>query len=107
MSFGSTLQTIFNGKCTDAGCHTGMKPAANMLLSAGKSYAALVGAPTDGCSGSKLRVKAGSPSESYLLNKLTGAGMCSGSVMPKTGGELSAAQIDQFRAWICNGAPNN
>jgi hypothetical protein len=34
------------------------------------------------------------------VNKLTGIGMCSGSAMPKAGGELSAAQVDVIRAWI-------
>jgi hypothetical protein len=30
--------------------------------------------------------------------------MCTGSVMPKAGGELSPAQIDVIRAWIGAGA---
>jgi hypothetical protein len=33
--------------------------------------------------------------------------MCAGSVMPKAGGELPAAQIQLIRDWICQGAPKN
>jgi hypothetical protein len=58
-----------------------------------------------GCTTSHIRVVPGSVSTSYLVNKLTGVGMCSGSQMPLTG-SLSSSQVDQIRAWICNGAPN-
>jgi hypothetical protein len=37
------------------------------------------------------------------MAKLTGVGMCSGSMMPKAGG-LTTAQIDTFRAWMDSGA---
>lgn len=81
-------------------------PKANLLLSAGKAYAGLVNAPSSACAG-KLEVVPGSVQQSYLMNKLTGVGMCAGTVMPKAGSPLPAGQVDLFRAWICNGAPNN
>lgn len=58
----------------------------------------------DGCSTAKIRVVPRDPAASYLVAKLTGVGMCSGSVMPKAGGELSTSQLDGVRAWIGAGA---
>jgi hypothetical protein len=82
-----------------------MRPSEGLdLSSASVAFAALVNVKTGQCGGAKLRVVPGDPSASYLVNKLTGVGMCSGSVMPKAGGELSAAQIDVVRAWIGAGA---
>jgi hypothetical protein len=56
---------------------------------------------------SRLLVAANDPTASYLINKLTDAGMCQGTIMPKMGPALSAAEIDVVRAWIGNGASNN
>jgi hypothetical protein len=50
---------------------------------------------------------AGGAAVSYLINKLTGVGMCSGSQMPKVGTKLTTAQIDTIKGWINAGAPNN
>jgi hypothetical protein len=83
-----------------------MQPAASMSLETGKSYAQLVNVPSSTCSG-KTRVKPAAVAESYIINKLTGVGICNGSMMPKVGGPLPAAQIDTIRRWICQGAPNN
>ena len=82
-------------------------PAEGLNLNAGKAYAALVNAPSSQCGGGTLLVKPGAVGESYLVNKLTGQGMCFGSRMPKGGSSLSQAQIDLVRTWICAGAPNN
>ncbi len=42
---------------------------------------------------------------SYLINKLTGSGMCIGTAMPKgTPTPLDPADIDTIRAWIASGA---
>jgi len=54
-----------------------------------------------------MRVSPGSPSTSYLLNKLTGQGICAGTQMPARGQSLPSAQIESIRAWICQGAPKN
>jgi hypothetical protein len=88
------------------GCHGGMRPAGNLdLSSATTARAALVNVGADGCIGTaKIRVVPGDPAASYLIAKLTGVGMCSGSVMPKMGSELTAAQLDVIRAWIGSGA---
>lgn len=52
----------------------------------------------------KLLVAPGSPSNSYLVNKLTGTDMCSGSRMPKGGSSLSNGDIESVRVWIGSGA---
>lgn len=79
-------------------------PSAGLPLANGQSYSALVNQPA-GCGGGLL-VKAGDVGGSYLYNKVTGAGMCSGSKMPK-GKTLSSNQIALIEAWICNGAKND
>ncbi len=104
--FAAAVQPIFTANCIDAGCHTGLRPAAKLALGTGKSWTALVGAPSSACSG-KVRVVSGSVDQSYLVSKLTGVGMCAGSQMPKTGTSLSAANLATVKAWICNGAKND
>jgi hypothetical protein len=106
VSFASQVQVILTAECASAGCHSGTVPKGGLALTTGKSFAALVGVAASGCGG-KVRVTPGAVDQSYLINKLTGVGICSGTLMPKAGGALPPAQIDLFRAWICNGAPNN
>lgn len=106
VSFGSQLQPILTSQCATTGCHTGNMPKASLNLTSGKSHAELVNVASSACSGKSLVVP-GAVDQSYLMNKLTGVGMCAGSVMPKAGGALPASQIELFRTWICNGAPNN
>ncbi|MEZ4392902.1 MAG: MXAN_6577-like cysteine-rich protein [Polyangiales bacterium] len=106
VSLASQLQPIFNASC-NTGCHGTVRPAGGLALSTGRSYAALVNVAASGCNVGTLRVAPGSVSSSYLMNKLTGVGMCSGNQMPANGAELPSNQLDLFRAWICNGAPNN
>jgi hypothetical protein len=74
--------------------------------SASQTYTSLVGKAAS-C-GSLLLVKPFEPTQSYLVNKLTGIGMCGGSRMP--GGinpNMSNSQIDIVRAWIGRGALND
>jgi hypothetical protein len=73
-------------------------------LTPGKSYGSLVNVPAD-CG--LVRVAPRAPSKSYLVNKLTGDGICAGTQMPARGQSLPAGQIDLIRGWICQGAPNN
>ena len=103
-SFSGQVQPIFDADCTTA-CHSGARPAGGLSLVAGSSHGELVNV-TSTCSGRKYVVPS-SPQTSYLMNKLTGVGMCAGSIMPKIGGELSQSQIDLIRRWICQGAPKN
>jgi hypothetical protein len=103
VSFAGQVQSIFNASCT-TNCHGGNRPSAGLNLTQGNAYSNLVNVPGD-CS--KVLVVPKSPSTSYLLNKLTGVGICSGTQMPAKGVSLSSAQIDSIRGWICQGAPNN
>ncbi|MDF2697531.1 MAG: Tryptophan synthase alpha chain, partial [Labilithrix sp.] len=105
-SFTSQIQPILTAECASSGCHVGVQPKGSLPLSTGKAYAALVNAPSSACAG-KIRVVPGAVDQSYLMNKLTGVGMCAGTAMPKAGGTLAPAQLDLFRRWICNGAPAN
>lgn len=106
VSFAATIQPIFTASCT-TGCHGGSRPSAGLDLSPGNAYAALVGKLTSGCRDNRVRVAAGNPSGSYLLDKLLGQNMCSGSQMPARGTSLPPAQIEAVRSWICQGAPAN
>lgn len=102
-SYATDIHPLFQG-CGTSSCHGGAKPAQGLNLSnSSTAYAALVDVPSTQCSG-RLQVKPGDPGASYLVAKLTGVGMCAGSIMPKTGAKLSAAQIDEVRAWIGSGA---
>lgn len=69
------------------------------------AYTEMVNVVANDCNGSARLVVPGDIGASYLVNKLTGVGMCSGSRMP--GGsypDLTPAQLDVVRAWIGSGA---
>ena len=106
----SQLQTaVFTPKCS--GCHNGSNPPGGALpgsqnLTAGNSFAALVGVASLEQPGLR-RVKQGDPDNSYLIQKLEGLAGISGSRMPLGGPFLDQATIDQIKAWIASGAPNN
>jgi hypothetical protein len=86
--------------CGDANCHGGGAPAQGLnLSSAANALAGLVGVGANECD-DRLRVAAGAPADSYLINKLTGEGLCAGERMPRGRPALSTAQIDTVRAWI-------
>lgn len=108
VSFSTDVMPIFDGAgCGATGCHAGAQPKGELDMStAQKTYDQLVGVSSVQCTG-RLRVEAGSPTSSYLIDKLVGTNMCSGNQMPKGGTPLSTSQIDTIRAWIGNGAPNN
>jgi hypothetical protein len=105
-SFATDVLPLFQAAdCAGSACHGGMRPSEGLnLSSASVARAALVNVKTGPCGGAKVHVVAGDPAASYLVNKLTGVSSCSGSVMPKAGGDLSAAQIDVVRAWMRAGA---
>ncbi len=71
------------------------------------AYANLVNVTASTCTTTHTRVTPGDVSMSYIINKLTGVGMCSGNMMPARGASLSASQLGVIEAWICEGAPNN
>jgi hypothetical protein len=57
--------------------------------------------------GSNALVAPGDVDRSYLMNKLTGVGICAGTQMPKRGISLPSSHLDLIRSWICRGARND
>jgi hypothetical protein len=85
--------------CT--GCHGGTEGLtityANLI--SGLSVAA------EGCNPPRKYVVAGSPTTSYLLEKVEGVNLCAASArMPPGGPYLSTAEIQTITNWICDGA---
>jgi hypothetical protein len=77
-----------------------------MSLEPGKSFASMVNVKATECSDGRFRVKPGAPDASYLVDKLNGVDLCSGTRMPKSGG-VSSGEIQTIVNWICAGAPPN
>ena len=103
-AYGADVHPLFTSCGTGMGCHSGVRPADNLAFtSASVAYAQLVGVASAQCSG-RVRVVRNDIAASYLVNKLTGVGMCLGSRMPKGEPPLTAAQLDTVRAWIATGA---
>ena len=103
LSYGADIEPIITANCLGMACHGGVKPQGDLDLRAGSGYGDLVGVPSGECS-NRLRVAAGDPASSYLLDKLNGTNLCLGTPMPKAGQSLPPAQIDAITSWICHGA---
>jgi mono/diheme cytochrome c family protein len=107
-TFSTQIQAqILNPACVS--CHTdeGRTPASGLNLRSGAAFANLVGVPSIGKPGA-IRVIAGNPGNSYLVQKLEGASDIVGLRMPRNGPPfLTAEQVALIRLWIQNGAPNN
>jgi mono/diheme cytochrome c family protein len=100
-------QQILTPACV--ACHTddGRTPAGGLNLKSGSAHGQLVGVASTGKAGA-VRVIAGNPSGSYLVQKLEGAADIVGLRMPRNGPPfLTDAQVALIRQWIQNGAPNN
>jgi hypothetical protein len=106
VSFASAVQPILTNNCATAGCHSGMLPKESLSLEPGKSYAGLVNVASMQCNDGRMRVKPGSPSKSYLIDKIAQLDICTGSKMPAAM-ELDSPDIVTIANWICAGAPNN
>lgn len=92
--------------CGSAGCHGGSVPSAGLnFSSAATAFAELVGQASTQCGGAGATLVApGVPASSYLVNKLTGVGMCGGTRMPRGRAAWSASDIELLRDWIAGGA---
>ncbi|WP_437295385.1 c-type cytochrome domain-containing protein [Sorangium sp. So ce426] len=93
---------------TCAGCHGNAGPAAAGLdLRANAAHGELVNGNSTECTGRKLVVP-GKPSESYIINKVRGSGLCGDDTRmppPDSGNALPEASIKKINDWICAGAP--
>lgn len=105
-SFAAIQRDILTPSCES--CHTdnGRSPAGGLNLKVGAAYPNLVGQASSAKAGA-IRVVAGNPSGSYLVQKLEGALDIVGLRMPRVGAPLSDAQVAIIRQWIQEGAQNN
>ncbi len=99
--FQSIQDNVFTPICTK--CHLGANAPEGLQLDQAHSYALLVGVPSAEIP-AILRVKPGDPANSYLIQKLEGAGGIVGVQMPFGGPYLPQSTIDVIRQWITNGA---
>src|SRR5688572_15582502 len=96
----SIQENVFSAVCTN--CHVGASAPQGLRLEEGMSHAMLVNVPSTEVP-SILRVNAGNPDDSYLIQKIEGTASV-GEQMPLGGPELSAEQIAAIRQWITDGA---
>ncbi len=101
VSFAVDLQPILVANCV--GCH-GAGGSGGLNLSPDVAWANLVGVETTGYA-PQQRVVAGNPDQSVLYLKLSGASGV-GDRMPQ-GGMLLDDDIEKFRVWVVQGAPDN
>ncbi len=109
VSFAGELQSILTASCTSANCHDSTQPQLGLQLTTGVARGDLFDVSSQQCGSLKLVVP-NAPNESYLIDKLVGnnpGGCFVGLRMPKLASALSAAEIQAFRDWIANGAPDN
>lgn len=106
VSFSGDVAPILVSSCATNGCHKGMMPQQGLDLTAAASYQNLVNVAAQQCNDGRKRVLPGDPDQSYLIDKMLGVDMCSGTQMPKLK-PLPSAQIETIANWICSGAPNN
>jgi hypothetical protein len=108
VSLSEQIQNTLSSDCAVAGCHVPGNPPLGLVLAPGFSYDYLVGVrsreyPVE------LRVNAGDPTTSFLYQKVSENPPPVGYQMPApaTGSILGQPEIDRFRRWILQGAPNN
>ncbi len=104
VSFSGDVAPMLAASCAGRGCHGGAMPREGLDLNSEASYDHLVGVTASECSDGRLLVAPGDPARSYLLQKLTGADLCSGTLMPKADSPLSSSEIALLSGWICAGA---
>jgi hypothetical protein len=110
VSFAGELQPVLSAKCTAAGCHGTIAAQEGLQLTdAATSYSNLVGVASHQCP-TLQRVTPANADASYVIVKFLGsvsAPCFFGSKMPKGLTALTLEEIQAFRDWIANGAPNN
>jgi hypothetical protein len=99
-NFNSIQTNVFTPVCT--ACHAGASAPVGLRLDEGNSYNLLVGIPSTEVPG-LLRVRAGDPDNSYLIQKLEGRAAV-GAQMPLGGPPLPVSTIAFIRQWIADGA---
>jgi hypothetical protein len=100
-TFTEVQTEVFDQSCVFSACHKGASPAGEMNLEL-DAYDDIVNVPSTQHA-TKVRVKPGDPSGSYLMDKLLNMPVMGTDEMPP-GAPLSEARIDMIRAWIEAGA---
>ena len=116
-SFDIIQEKILNTSCAISGCHSSTADPGvsqhGLLLTSGKSYAALVGAAAKNGAAAALGLKLVSPRDpenSFLIHKITcetghhATASNFGAQMPLGGTFLTKGQVEFIRKWIINGA---
>ncbi len=101
-NFSEIQANVFTPTCATTGCHFGAGAPQGLRLDAANSYGLLVGVASGEMS-SILRVAAGDPNNSYLIQKLEGTASVGGR-MPLNAPSLARTSIDTIRQWITDGA---
>lgn len=104
-TFTELRERVFTPSCTFLACHSGASPAGGLGLDTDTAHTALVDAMAMGVPG-RIRVVAGDPDGSYLIEKLTATMPAAGDPMPPTA-PLEAGRIELVRAWIEAGAADD
>ncbi|MFH1197485.1 MAG: hypothetical protein V1720_17425 [bacterium] len=104
INFSEIQKQVFTPSCATTGCHAGSSVQANLDLSDGSSYNALINI-TSLLNPNFKRVKPGDSQNSFLIKMLRNSGDGS-SQMPPTG-KLNDSVIDSIAAWIDKGALND
>jgi hypothetical protein len=104
-TFTRVQNEIFTPTCARIGCHHPVGQQSQLVLTAGRAYAEIVGRPSVE-NPSLMRVAPNDVTNSYLYRKITGAGI-TGDRMPQGLPPLSDAEIALVRNWIRRGAPND
>jgi Bacterial Ig-like domain len=100
--FSEIQSNVFTPTCATSGCHTGASAPQGLRLDAANSYGLLVGVASSQVP-SVLRVAAGNPGNSYLIQKLEGTA-AAGARMPLNRTPLAQSTINIIRQWITDGA---
>lgn len=114
-TFALIQETIFTPTCAKSGCHASKNDDSfkqhGLVLEKSVAYSNLLNVlatNVDAKANSKKLVVAGSPENSFLINKIcndiTICGKSYGSTMPLGGNPLSVGQVEFIRQWIKNGA---
>jgi hypothetical protein len=98
------VQAIFTQNCSTSSCHGGSRPAGNLSLVAGQTWAATVGVASS-CGRPQVQACGPLTSQSYLLAKVLNQDVCSGTVMPKPPAALTADEKQALVDWVAQGAP--
>ncbi len=112
VSFTGDIVPLFASTCGTS-CHvvnSATGGSAGLNLKAAFAHAELVDKDASQCRNARadqLRVVPGDVTKSYLMDKLLGTNMCSGTRMPKGVAKYSAARLSLVGRWICQGALDN